>query len=135
MTTESIEPQSPPSAIRLVLYELGLVSLYQSNVDIKLLCIQRFLRMFANGGSTLVLVSLLRELGISSTHIGLLMTLTLAGDVAISFLLVLFADSVGRRATLGIGALLMAGSGVVFALCSNYWVLLAAAIFGVITPR
>jgi len=35
---------------------------------------------------------------------------------------------------LALGALLMVGSGVVFALSSNYYVLLAAAIFGVISP-
>lgn len=135
MTTESIEPQPTRSTTRKVLGELGLMSLYQSHASVKLLCTQRFVRLFAHGASTLVLVSFLRELGISTTHIGLLMTLTLAGDVAISFLLVLFADGVGRRVTLAIGALLMAGSGVVFALCINYWLLLAAAIFGVISPR
>jgi predicted MFS family arabinose efflux permease len=41
----------------------------------------------------------------------------------------------GRKAILALGALLMAASGVVFGLSGNYWVLLAAAIFGVISPR
>lgn len=118
-----------------ILSELGLVSLHHSRPDVKLLCLQRFVRLFAYGASTLVLVLYLQALGISKTRIGLFMTLTLVGDVCISFCLTLVADGLGRKAILALGALLMTGSGVVFAFCENYWVLLAAAIFGVISPR
>jgi MFS family permease len=121
--------------VRRVLEELGLVSLYESPINVKLLCLQRFVRLAAYGATTLILVAYLEELGFSKTRIGLFMTLTLAGDVAISLLLTLFADGVGRKAILCVGALLMIGSGVVFALVGNYWGLLAAAIFGVISPR
>ncbi|KAK1255893.1 hypothetical protein MKX07_008152 [Trichoderma sp. CBMAI-0711] len=117
-----------------VLSELGLVSLHHSRQDVKLLCLQRFVRLFAYGASTLVLVLYLQALGISKTRIGLFMTLTLVGDVCISFCLTLVADKLGRKAILALGALLMTGSGVAFAFCENYWVLLAAAIFGVISP-
>jgi predicted MFS family arabinose efflux permease len=123
-----------PHAVHKVLEELGLVSLYQSTKDIKILCVQRFIRLFAYGASTLVLVAFLRELSISTTRVGLFMTLTLSGDIVVSFLLALFADGVGRRAVLALGAILMTASGIVFATSSNYWVLLAAAILGVISP-
>lgn len=63
------------------------------------------------------------------------MTLTLLGDVLISVILTLVADGLGRRKVLVVGAGLMSVSGVVFALSGNYWVLLAASIFGVISPR
>jgi predicted MFS family arabinose efflux permease len=118
-----------------VLEELGLVSLYSSTIDTKLLCIQRFVRLFAYGASTLVLVAYLNALGISETRIGLFMTLTLIGDVCISFLLTLFADALGRKAILALGAALMVAAGAIFALFGNYWVLLGAAIIGVISPR
>jgi predicted MFS family arabinose efflux permease len=118
-----------------VLEELGLVSLYSSTIDTKLLCIQRFVRLFAYGASTLILVAYLSALGISETRIGLFMTLTLVGDVCISFLLTLFADALGRKAILALGAALMVVAGTMFALFGNYWVLLAAAIVGVISPR
>ncbi|KAM0234364.1 hypothetical protein ACHAP5_010085 [Fusarium lateritium] len=133
MPDSNIE-SSRPHAIHRVLEELGLVSLYQSTKDIKILCIQRFIRLFAYGASTLVLVAFLRELGISTTRVGLFMTLTLSGDIVVSFLLALFADGVGRRAVLALGAILMTASGIVFATSSNYWILLAAAILGVISP-
>lgn len=115
--------------------EIGLRSLYASCTDTKLLCLQRFVRLFAYGGSTLVLVMYLAALNISKTRIGLFMTLTLVGDTAISFILTLFADGLGRKTILALGALLMTGSGVIFALSGNFWVLLAAAILGVISPR
>jgi predicted MFS family arabinose efflux permease len=118
-----------------ILHELGLATMWRAPRDVKLLCAQRFVRLFAYGGSTLILASYLSAVGIADDWIGLFMTLTLAGDVVISFLLTLFADAVGRRAVLALGAVLMAASGVVFALSGNYWVLLAAAVVGVISPR
>ncbi|SPQ25682.1 5d84c049-d4cc-4d36-ab71-b0fadb227db1 [Thermothielavioides terrestris] len=117
-----------------ILHELGLATMWRAPRDVKLLCAQRFVRLFAYGGSTLILASYLSAVGIADDWIGLFMTLTLAGDVVISFLLTLFADAVGRRAVLALGAVLMAASGVVFALSGNYWVLLAAAVVGVISP-
>nr|CEG05269.1 unnamed protein product [Fusarium clavum] len=132
--SNSDNESSQSRAAGRVLEELGLVSLYHSTRDIKILCIQRFIRLFAYGASTLVLVAFLRELDVSTTRVGLFMTLTLAGDIVISFFLALFADGVGRRAVLALGAILMTASGIVFATSSNYWILLAAAILGVISP-
>ncbi|OQE01623.1 hypothetical protein PENVUL_c042G05720 [Penicillium vulpinum] len=117
-----------------VLEELGLRTMWRSSLDVKLLCAQRFVRLFAYGGSTLILVSYLSAMGISDDRIGLFMTLTLVGDVVISFFLTLFADAMGRKAVLSLGSILMAGSGIVFALFGNFWILLAAAVFGVISP-
>jgi predicted MFS family arabinose efflux permease len=137
MADEAPDESQPPKrhfAVR-VAREVGLASLYSCATDVKLLIVQRFVRLFAYGTSTLVLVAYLESLDITKTRIGLFMTLTLAGDVAISFLLTLFADGLGRRFVLGLGAALMAGSGIVFAISGNYWVLLAAAVFGVISPR
>lgn len=118
-----------------VLEELGLISLWSSTIDIKLLCFQRFIRHIAYGSVTLILVAYLAALENSKTKIGLFMTLTLIGDTLISFVLTLFADAVGRRAILAVGAAMMVGSGATFALFKNYWVLLLAAIVGVISPR
>ncbi|CAG8248750.1 unnamed protein product [Penicillium salamii] len=124
----------PARYIGHALEELGLTTMWHSSLDVKLLCAQRFVRLFAYGGSTLILASYLSAIGISDDRIGLFMTLTLVGDVVISFFLTLFADRVGRKAVLSLGSILMAASGVVFALFGNYWILLAAAVFGVISP-
>ncbi|KIW67698.1 hypothetical protein PV04_06930 [Phialophora macrospora] len=138
---DSEEDQTPRSITsrlvrpaRTFLKELGLVTLYHSHVDTKILILQRFVRLFAYGGSTLILASYLSDLGNEDARIGLFMTLTLIGDVFISFLLTLIADQLGRRWILVLGAALMCASGVVFGFSGNYWVLLAGAIVGVISP-
>ena len=115
--------------------ELGVFSIAQSPRDTKLLCLQRFVRLFAYGASTLILALFLSSIGTSDARIGLFMTMTLLGDVLISFILTLVADGLGRRRILMLGAALMSASGIVFALSGNYWVLVAASIFGVISPR
>ena len=115
--------------------ELGVYSVLESSRDTKLLCLQRFTRLFAYGTTTLILALHLSGLGISEARIGLFMTLTLLGDVVVSLFLTLVADGLGRRKTLAAGAALMTASGVVFAIASNYWVLVAASILGVISPR
>jgi len=115
--------------------ELGVLSILHSSRDTKLLCLQRFTRLFAYGASTLILALYLSSLGTSDARIGLFMTLTLLGDVVISFLLTLVADGLGRRRILILGAALMSASGVMFVVTGNYWVLVAASIFGVISPR
>ncbi|KAI1106566.1 MFS general substrate transporter [Jackrogersella minutella] len=129
-----VEAPGKDGILKRILEELGLVSMYASARDVKLLCLQRFVRMFAYGLSTLILVAYLDALAIPKTKIGLFMTLTLVGDTCLSFFLTLFADALGRRAILALGAILMAASGVVFALFGTYWVLLFAAVIGVISP-
>lgn len=115
--------------------ESGITAIFHSPYDTKLLCFARFFRLFAYGISFLILVHYLTSLGIDDAHVGLFMTLTLLGDVVISFVLTLITDKVGRRLVLAAGAGLMAMSGVVFSLSSNYWLLLFASVVGVISPR
>ena len=115
--------------------ELGIFSIAQSSRDTKILCLQRFVRLFAYGASTLILALYLSSLNITDAQIGLFMTLTLLGDVVISFVLTLFADGLGRRRILQLGSALMTASGLVFAFSENYWILVAASVFGVISPR
>jgi MFS family permease len=72
--------------------------------------------------------------GFGGGQIGLIFTLALAGDAAISLWLTTSADRFGRRRTLIIGALLMIVAGIVFTLARNWAVLAVAAIIGVISP-
>jgi MFS family permease len=117
-----------------LLAELGLFSLFFSPRDVKLLILQRFTRFFAFGGSTIVLALYLHALHLSDAQIGLFMTLALVGDV-VSFALTVCADGVGRRRVLMLGAGLMAASGVVLAYSGSFWLLLLAAVVGVLSPK
>lgn len=114
--------------------ESGFGTIAHSCRNTKILCLQRFVRLFAYGTSFLILAHFLSGLGFSDKQTGLFMTLTLLGDTVISFLLTAVTDQVGRRRVLAIGAALMTASGVVFSLSDNYWILTLASIVGVISP-
>ena len=94
----------------------------------------RVIRMFAYGFLSVVLVLYLAELGLNEGLIGLLLSLTLIGDAAISLWMTTSADRVGRRRILMAGAGLMLFAGVLFALTDKFALLLIAAIIGVISP-
>ncbi len=102
--------------------------------DQSLVLFTRSLRLFAYGALAVVLVFYLTELGFSTSQIGLLLTLTLLGDTVVSVVLTTRADRVGRRTTLIAGALLMSFAGFVFALTTNFIVLLLTGVLGVISP-
>ncbi|MBK8822605.1 MAG: MFS transporter [Anaerolineales bacterium] len=102
--------------------------------DINLLFATRIIRLFCYGFLSVVLALYLAETGLTEKQIGLLFTLTLAGDAGISLWLTTSADRLGRRKTLLIGALLMVGAGLVFVVTNNIILLMAAAIIGVISP-
>lgn len=102
--------------------------------DRSLLLFTRSLRLFAYGALSVVLVLYLTELGFTTSQIGLLLTLTLLGDTAVSLILTTRADRVGRRRMLVAGAVLMAAAGLVFAATTNFVVLLLAGTLGVLSP-
>ncbi|KAF3353521.1 hypothetical protein VD0004_g7924 [Verticillium dahliae] len=127
-------PVSAPSWTARLYVESGAASLVRSPRDTKILCLQRFVRYFGYGATFLILVHFLSSHGFSEERIGIFMTLTLFGDVIISFILTAVTDKLGRRRVLAAGAVLMATSGFMFALSGNYWLLLVASVIGVISP-
>jgi MFS family permease len=102
--------------------------------DIRLLFSTRMVRLFAYGFLSVVLVLYLAEAGLREGQIGLLLTLTLVGDTAISLWITTNADRLGRRRMLVAGAVLMIFAGSLFILTRNFYVLLLAAMIGVISP-
>ena len=102
--------------------------------DVRLLFITPFTRLFAYGGLSVILVIYLTQLGLTDAQTGVLLTLTLIGDTVISLWLTTRADRFGRRRTLVVGALLMAGAGIAFASTRNMLALVVAGTIGVISP-
>ena len=99
-----------------------------------LLFLTRFVRLFAYGSLSVVLVFYLISLGLSESQTGLLLTLTLVGDTVVSLYLTTRADRIGRRRMLVVGAILMAAAGLAFACTSNFLHLILAGTIGVISP-
>ena len=102
--------------------------------DAWLLFVTRFVRLFAYGAVSVVLVFYLVALGFSASQTGLLLTLTLVGDTVVSLYLTTRADRIGRRRMLIVGAVLMAAAGLTFTFTSRAWLLIVAATIGVISP-
>lgn len=94
----------------------------------------RIVRLFAYGLVSVVLALYLASAGFNEREIGLLLTLTLTGDVVISLWITTNADRIGRRRMLIVGAGLMILAGVIFSLTGNFIILTLAAIVGIISP-
>ena len=102
--------------------------------DITILFSTRIIRLFCYGFLSVVLALYLAEAGLTEGEIGLLLTFTLVGDALITLWLTTSSDRFGRKRTLLLGALLMAGAGIAFILTRNVTLLVVAAIVGVISP-
>jgi MFS family permease len=108
--------------------------LRQLDSDGRLLFTTRMARLFAYGFLSVILVFYLTQVGLDESHVGLLLTLTLLGDTAVSLWITTSADRIGRKRMLIIGAGLMIFAGVLFAITQDFYLLLFAATIGVISP-
>jgi MFS family permease len=102
--------------------------------DSRLLFSGRVIRLFAYGFLSIILALHLAAVGMTESEIGLLLTLTLVGDAALSLLITQVADRVGRRRMLMVSAGFMVVTGVIFALTTNPMFLILAAFIGTLSP-
>ena len=103
--------------------------------DVVLLFATRFARMFGYGLVSIILVLYLTGVvGLDEKTSGLLMSLTLGGDILISLWMTTRADRIGRRKMLFAGAVLMMLAGLVFVSTNFFPLLVIAAVIGVISP-
>jgi len=101
-----------------------------SRADVQRILVMRALRSLAYGLLSVVLAVALANAGFSPAAIGILITVSLFGDVLGTYVIGIAADTWGRRRTLALLGVLMAGTGVIFGLTRSYPLLLAAAFFG-----
>jgi len=98
--------------------------------DVQRILVMRGLRSLAYGLLSVVLAVALANAGFSPAAIGILITVSLVGDVLGTYVIGIVADTWGRRRTLALLGVLMAGTGVIFGLTRSYPLLLGAAFFG-----
>ncbi|RFU73913.1 mfs general substrate transporter [Trichoderma arundinaceum] len=120
---------------RWLYHESGIRSVHVTGRDSWLIILARTCRMFAFGGTSLIMALFFTTLGFSDPQLGLFMTMTLAGDTVLSFGLTFIADSLGRRRVFFGAGLLMAVSGLVFVYFDSFWILLLAAVVGVVSAN
>ncbi len=100
--------------------------------DRSLLYASAGLRATAVGLAGIILALHLVLLGFDAGAIGLAISLGLAGCAVGTLIVTAVADRVGRRATLGLLALLMAGGGAALALTTQAPFILVSALFGML---
>lgn len=102
--------------------------------DARILFVTRAVRTFAYGLLAVILALFLAARGFDDTAIGLLFTLTLAGDAVLSVAIASIADRVGRRKVLVTSCALVMLAGLAFASTRSPLWLTLAAIVGTISP-
>jgi MFS family permease len=103
--------------------------------DTTILFATRAVRMYGFGAISIVIALYLSERGLSSSLIGWVFTLALAGDALISIAVTQVADRFGRRKLLLVSSALIALAGLGFALTGDIVLLILTAIIGTISPN
>ncbi|ESX56663.1 MFS transporter [Mesorhizobium sp. C416B] len=94
----------------------------------------RGLRAFGDGLVSLLLPAYLATLGFNALEIGGVATATLAGSAALTLSVGLVAHHFSRRSLLIAASVLMVGTGIAFALVTDFWPLLVVALVGTLNP-
>lgn len=113
---------------------IGVHTILNAPRDIHIILIARCTRLAAFGAISLILVHFLKSKGISETNIGVLLTLTLVGDLIFSFFLALVSDSLGRRKILLLSSLLITLTGAFLYYFESISIIALVMIFGIVTP-
>lgn len=101
---------------------------------VSLLLTARGIRSFGDGLISLVLPVYLLELGYGAVATGIIATATLLGSALLTLLVGLSAGRAPTRTFLIGAALLMASTGVAFAVVSDFWPLVVIAFVGTLNP-
>ena len=103
--------------------------------DTRRLLAAQGLRAFAYGFSAVLLGTSLEERDVPAWQVGLVLGATVAGTALMSVLVARYADRVGRRRWYAGLYVLLGVVGVVFAVAGSVWVLVAAALTGVLSTE
>ncbi len=102
--------------------------------NVNRLLVAKGLRAFGDGYVSLLLPLYLLELGFSPLHVGIIATATLLGSGVLTLLVGVHAYRFHYRTLLLAATLLMAATGLGFALVTDFWPLLVIAVVGTLNP-
>lgn len=102
--------------------------------DLTILLAARGVRAFGDGFVSVLLPLHLVSLGFNNVRVGAIATATLVGSAAVTLLVGLVARRFPRRALLIWASLVMIGTGLGFALLSDFWPLMLVAFVGTLNP-
>lgn len=105
-----------------------------SNSPIARLLVAKGLRAFGDGFVSLLLPLYLLELGFGALQVGIIATATLLGSGLLTLFVGLHAYRFAQRSLLLAATVLMAATGVGFAVATDFWPLLVIAFVGTLNP-
>ncbi len=115
--------------------EAGNLVLSWMNRDGWLILVSRGVRSFGYGLlSAAMFIYLGKVVGFSDLMVTVILSATLLGSAGFTVFVSYYADRLGRKRLLIVLSVLMAVSGLTFALTTNFYILFAAAIVGTLSP-
>lgn len=99
-----------------------------------LLCLAKAMRTFAFGATSVVLALYLSAHGFNAGELGAVLSATLIEDAILTAVIAFFAPRLGVRNILLVSALAIVLSGALLSLGPSKWVIIAAIIFGIMSP-
>jgi MFS family permease len=102
--------------------------------DVRRLLAGKGVRAFADGAVAIILPTYLLQLGYSPFEIGIVITSTLLGSALATLAVGFLAHHYSRRWLLWVACVLMAATGIGFALTHQYWPILVIAFLGTLNP-
>lgn len=102
--------------------------------DLRRVLLARMLRAFGDGYVAVLLPVYLLSLGLSPLQVGAISTATLLGSALLTLLFGHVAHRVRRRQALVAASVLMAATGLGFAVVGDFWPLLVIAFVGTLNP-
>jgi MFS family permease len=109
-------------------------SMFSESPHIYRLLIAKGLRAFGDGYVSLLLPLYLVDLGFTPLRVGVIATITLIGSGLLTLLVGLHAWRFQYRSLLLVASVLMAGTGLGFAVLRGFWPLMLVALVGTLNP-
>ena len=106
----------------------------RSAPHVRRILVTKALRAFGDGYVSLLLPAYLLELGLDPLRVGIVATTTLIGSGVMTLLVGLTAYRVHYRTLLLAASVLMAGTGLGFAVVTDFWPLVVIALVGTLNP-
>lgn len=103
------------------------------NPNVRVIFIVKSLRNFSYGALSVPIILFLELIGLTHEEIGVLMTISLIGNLIICFSLSSHADTIGRKKVMILCSIMKFIAGVIFAFSSNLYYLIFAGIIGTIS--
>lgn len=113
----------------------GVTTLFAASSDVHLIMAMRCVRLSAFGSISLILVQFLKTTGIADTELGMVITITVLGDLLSSFVLASISDALGRRKVLLLSSIVMTLSGIsLYFIPKNIYLIAIVLFLGIISP-